>query len=338
MLQDTVGLTLPVEIDALIQQFGMPIPGMMAEARIGGFGLPFDIGLKYGEFLPELETLVNLQDLGLNLDYLVAGADVRFRLIEESGMVPMISVGGSVNYMEGGIGLTGLLSGSQSITIDLSPSPNVVLSMDDHSFDFTRNAFTIDLKAQAIKNLWILTPYAGFGASLGRTNVGGGMTARDFTIDGSEATAAEIEQLLRDLEDAGFEVPEETFSPEGFDLQAAADGWSFRACGGLSLNLFFIHADLAAMCDVLAGLRADQYVLTEIPGYLRGRAEGETPTLLARLLQERGVPEDAVVFEADPESGARHALGWAEPDDLVLLLTLTQRDAVLGLVREAARP
>lgn len=159
MLQDTVGLTLPVEIDALIQQFGMPIPGMMAEARIGGFGLPFDIGLKYGEFLPELEALVNLQDLGLNLDYLVAGADVRFRLIEESGIVPMISVGGSVNYMEGGIGLTGLLSGSQSITIDLSPSPNVVLSLDDPSFDFTRNAFTIDLKAQAIKNLWILTPH-----------------------------------------------------------------------------------------------------------------------------------------------------------------------------------
>jgi UDP-N-acetylmuramyl tripeptide synthase len=95
-------------------------------------------------------------------------------------------------------------------------------------------------------------------------------------------------------------------------------------------------ADLAAMCDVLAGLEADRYVLTEIPGYLRGRAEGETPALLARLLRERGIADDALVPEADPRAGARHALGWLEPHDLALLLTLTQRDAVLDLVRTAA--
>jgi len=94
--------------------------------------------------------------------------------------------------------------------------------------------------------------------------------------------------------------------------------------------------DLAAMCDVLAGLGADRYVLTEIPGYLRGRAEGETPALLARLLRERGIADDALVSEADPSAGARHALDWIEPGDLALLLTLTQRDAVLDLVRTAA--
>ncbi|PAP76706.1 glutamate ligase domain-containing protein [Rubrivirga marina] len=95
-------------------------------------------------------------------------------------------------------------------------------------------------------------------------------------------------------------------------------------------------ADLAAMCDVLAGLGADRYVLVEIPGYLRGRAEGETPARLADLLRERGVPEEALAFEADPTAGTRHALDWAGPDDLALLLTLAQRDAVLGLLREAA--
>ena len=253
VLQDTVGISLPAEIDAIAQQFGMPIPGLMAEARIGGFVLPFDIGVKYGEFFPELEALVNLQDLGLTLDYLVAGADVRFRLIEEGDFIPLVSVGGGVNYMEGGIGLTGLLGGPQSITIDLSPFPNVVLGMSDPSFNFNWNAFTIDLKAQVSKNLWIITPYAGFGASLGSTNVGGGMTAPNFTIDGSDATTSEIEQLLQDLEDAGFAVPEEAFSAEGFNLHAAADGWSFRAYGGMSLNLFFIRTDLTAMYDITSG-------------------------------------------------------------------------------------
>ncbi len=253
VLQDTVRISLPAEIDTLAQQFGMPIPGLMAEARLGGFGIPFDIGVKYGEFLPEFEALVNLQNIGLTLDYLVAGADVRFRLVEESGLVPLISVGGGVNYMEGGIGLTGLLGSPQQIEIDLSPFPNVLLEMDDPSFNFTWSAFTIDLKAQVSKNLWIVTPYAGFGASLGSTTVGGGLSAPNFTIDGNEANPAEIEQLLQDLEDANFEVPEETFSAEGFNLQAVTDGWSFRAYGGLSLNLFFIRTDITAMYDIASG-------------------------------------------------------------------------------------
>ena len=91
-------------------------------------------------------------------------------------------------------------------------------------------------------------------------------------------------------------------------------------------------ADFAAMCDVLAPLGAERYVLTDLPGYLRGRAEGGVPALLARLLTERGVPPGACVRRADPASGARDALDWAEPGDLALLFTLAQRDEVLRLV------
>ena len=62
-----------------------------------------------------------------------------------------------------------------------------------------------------------------------------------------------VEQLLQDLANAGFEVPENAFSVEGFNLHAAADGWSFRAYGGVSLNLFFIRTDLTAMYDITSG-------------------------------------------------------------------------------------
>ncbi len=95
-------------------------------------------------------------------------------------------------------------------------------------------------------------------------------------------------------------------------------------------------ADLAAMTDVLAGFDADRYVLVDIPGYLRGRGEGEVPQLLADLLRQRGVDEGRIVRLAAPTDGARFALDWAEADDLAILLTLAQRDAVLDLVREAA--
>ena len=125
--------------------------------------------------------------------------------------------------------------------------------MSDPDFAFTWDAFTIDLKAQVSKNLWILTPYAGFGASLGSTNVGGALTAPNFTIDNQPASPAEIEQLHQDLEDAEFEIPEESFSAEGFLITAAADGWSFRAFGGVSLNLFFLRTDLTAMYDITSG-------------------------------------------------------------------------------------
>ena len=95
-------------------------------------------------------------------------------------------------------------------------------------------------------------------------------------------------------------------------------------------------ADFAAMCDVLAPLGAERYVLTDLPGYLRGRPPGGVPDLLARLLQERGVPAGACVRRADPASGARDALAWAEPGDLALLFVLDQRDDVLRMVTGGA--
>ena len=95
-------------------------------------------------------------------------------------------------------------------------------------------------------------------------------------------------------------------------------------------------ADLAAMCDVLAALGAERYVLTDLPGYLRGRAEGEVPTLLARHLTERGVPAGACVRRDDPVAGARDALDWLAPGDLALLFTLSQRDEVLRMVAGGA--
>lgn len=103
-------------------------------------------------------------------------------------------------------------------------------------------------------------------------------------------------------------------------------------------------ADIEAMCDVLADLDADRYVLTDIPGYLRGRAEGEVPALLARLLRRRGVADGAIVHCDDPLSGAQHALDWIESGDpgsgpgqaLALLIVLSQRAEVLTLVRDRA--
>ena len=94
--------------------------------------------------------------------------------------------------------------------------------------------------------------------------------------------------------------------------------------------------DLAAVAETLARFGADRFVLVDLPNYLRGRSPGEVPARLADGLRRSGVAEAAVVRLDSPEAGARDALGWCGPDDLAVLVTLDERDAVLALVHDAA--
>ena len=76
--------------------------------------------------------------------------------------------------------------------------------------------------------------------------------------------------------------------------------------------------------------------MADLPGYLRGRAPGEVPALLAAETVAFG--GDAAQTEAypDPASAAAAALAWAAPGDVLLLVVLSHRDEVAALVREAA--
>lgn len=95
-------------------------------------------------------------------------------------------------------------------------------------------------------------------------------------------------------------------------------------------------ADLAAMADVLATFEADRYLLCDTPGYLRGRAPGEIPHILQSELVTRGVAPEACTCLPGPLESAREALDWAHDGDVVLLPTLSQRDAVTTFVKRRA--
>ena len=94
--------------------------------------------------------------------------------------------------------------------------------------------------------------------------------------------------------------------------------------------------DLGAMADVLASFEADRYLLSDTPGYLRGREPGELPRVLQDALVARGVAPDACTQHAGPLDATRDALGWARAGDVVLLPTLSERDAVTERVRAAS--
>ena len=70
-------------------------------------------------------------------------------------------------------------------------------------------------------------------------------------------------------------------------------------------------------------LRPDRVVAKDIDAYLRGRAPGEVPGIMADELRRAGLPESAIVTSPGEVVAVRDALAWARPGDL-LVLTLHQ--------------
>jgi len=95
-------------------------------------------------------------------------------------------------------------------------------------------------------------------------------------------------------------------------------------------------ADLGAMADALAAFEADRYLLCDTPGYLRGRQPGEVPRILEAALMDRGISVEACTLLPDPLTSAHEALDWANAGDVVLLPTMSQRDAVTAFVKGRA--
>ena len=93
--------------------------------------------------------------------------------------------------------------------------------------------------------------------------------------------------------------------------------------------------EIRAFAAALGALGADRYVVTELPGYLRGREPGATPALLRDALLAAGVPPEAIAEADDPASGVRAGARMGQAGDALLLLVLSRRDAAMETIREA---
>jgi UDP-N-acetylmuramyl tripeptide synthase len=80
-------------------------------------------------------------------------------------------------------------------------------------------------------------------------------------------------------------------------------------------------------------LRPDRVVAKEMDAYLRGRAPGEVPGLMADEWRRAGVPESAISTPGGELAGAREALEWARAGDLVVLALHQERRKVEELLR-----
>jgi cyanophycin synthetase len=81
-------------------------------------------------------------------------------------------------------------------------------------------------------------------------------------------------------------------------------------------------------------LKPEQVVIKEMDQYLRGRAPGEVPALLEDEFKRLGAAGSTISRVGPELDGARAALTWARPGDLLVLVLHQQRAAVLELLQK----
>ncbi|MEO7815395.1 MAG: Mur ligase family protein [Sphingomicrobium sp.] len=87
--------------------------------------------------------------------------------------------------------------------------------------------------------------------------------------------------------------------------------------------------------QVAIRFRPDVIIAADLAGYLRGRAAGEVPALIARQAIDSGIDPDAVRTAGSPGEGMAMILDDLQPGDVALILTLSDRDRVFELLRAA---
>ncbi len=240
------GLNIESSIPQQLKTYGVPFPTIAAGARLGGFGLPFDLGFKLGA-IPE--SAKELFSDSMTVDFFLIGGDVRLPVVKGKGLVPTVSIGGGYTFLRGRVGITSIPNQTIDLSAEMVPylgGTTHQLVFSDPDLTFNWDTHTIEAKAQASWNALIFTPGIGIGAAYGISNAGGGLSS---TIVYNTDSGATFSDLQNAMQSAGYAVP----SLNSFDVSSAANGWSFWVFGGTAINIFFIKVDLSAMYNFLNG-------------------------------------------------------------------------------------
>ena len=95
-----------------------------------------------------------------------------------------------------------------------------------------------------------------------------------------------------------------------------------------------LDGDIVDMARAACRIQPDFVVACALPGFERGRPQSEVQKLIHDAAIESGVSALKTVLSDSPEEGTETLLGQAQRGDLLVLLTLTQRQEVLRLVHE----
>jgi UDP-N-acetylmuramyl tripeptide synthase len=111
-------------------------------------------------------------------------------------------------------------------------------------------------------------------------------------------------------------------NPDGLQgLLAMARALAPRGRLGLLLGQAGNREDEAirALARTAAESQPDRVVLKDLPGFLRGRAPGEVPSLLLDELRRAGLDEQRMQVVLSEQEAARSLLAWAQAGDVLVL-------------------
>lgn len=152
--------------------------------------------------------------------------------------------------------------------------------------------------------------------------LGVGATTLRTVLAAFGATPADNPGRLEHYAPGGIEVlVDYAHNPDGMHALLAAAARVRHARTGLLLGQAGNRGDAAirTLAEVVAADCPDRIVLKDLPGYLRGRADGEVPAILRDELLRRGVAATRIAVQLDEWLAVLDLLAWARPGDALVL-------------------
>jgi len=95
-----------------------------------------------------------------------------------------------------------------------------------------------------------------------------------------------------------------------------------------------LDKDIEDLTRAACTMKPDKLLISELPGYERGREPFVVPGIIRDAGLAAGVCAETIRIFPDPKNATKQALQEATPGDLLVLLALTQRNEALILVHE----
>ena len=217
---------------------GLPLPAYTADIRLGGFILPFDIGFKVGYL--DSSGIGFINSLGVNINYLLIGGDIRYALMTRKVIPMKFSIGVGFNHLKTGIS-TSIFDNSEPMFFGPSNAYGIQVVESDIGAGWQTTCF--ELKAQVSFPVAFITPYAGAGLSYSRSKVGYQVNSPIEILDDS-GTFELIRDFLKTIGVINFSLI------DGFESTMSQTAINLRIYGGLSFNMPFFKVDLTAMYNI----------------------------------------------------------------------------------------
>ena len=131
----------------------MVLPTCAINARLGGFLLPFDIGVFGIATIPDLLKKFNFGDFDASIDYFTFGGDIRYAIYEGNIFMPKVSLGVGYFYAQ------------QELNFDINKTKSAINEETNVNINANVNLLlkthTFFAQMQISKKILIITPFIG---------------------------------------------------------------------------------------------------------------------------------------------------------------------------------